>query len=487
MKEFIKKNKFNIAIMCLYSLITLILIFFHENWRDEAQSWLIARDLSFIDIIKQMAYEGHPCLWYLIIAPFAKLGFPYITQNIISWIIMNISAIILLKKAPFDKVIKTLILFSAPFIYLFPVISRSYCLIPLAIFLIAATYKKRREEPIKYILSIILLAYTHVIMFGLVGALLFAFFFKELILNFKEKTNIEKKKIIISLIIAILGLLLLFIQLYPSITTNTDINNNFEFDSSIFIITLNIIMNIIGNIFNTNNVIIILVILILSVLLFIYELIYYRANAIIMLISISYQVFIYVFIYGISLQRVMTIFLIILFFCWIQREDYKPKKRFNIIFDVALFITLFCLVISGITLSVEEIKGNFSYAKDAAEYINNNLDNDCIFIASDQPRVSAIIAYTKENYFWTPQTNNYFTFVTWDDNYEKSYNIEEILEMIDNDFTNKDNIYFIYCYNWNEEFLNNFLEVTDAEEIYRTGEDPIKSDEKYIIYKLYAS
>lgn len=73
MKEYIKKNKFNILITLIYSIATLTVILFHESWRDEAQSWLIARDLGIIDIFKQMKYEGHPALWYLILVPFAKL------------------------------------------------------------------------------------------------------------------------------------------------------------------------------------------------------------------------------------------------------------------------------------------------------------------------------------------------------------------------------------------------------------------------------
>ena len=188
-KEFYKKNKFNILIGIIYSITTLVIVFFHENWRDEAQSWLIARELNLIDVIKQMKYEGHPCLWYLILFPFAKLGFPYITENLISWGIMSITGWLVIEKAPFDRYIKILILLTSPFIYLYPVISRSYCLIALAIVLIAITYKNRKKEPIKYTLSILFLAYTHVIMLGLVGMLFLFFFLEELIIRFKEKNN----------------------------------------------------------------------------------------------------------------------------------------------------------------------------------------------------------------------------------------------------------------------------------------------------------
>ncbi len=51
MKEWIKKNKKIIA-LALYMIITFILILYHENWRDEAQSWLISRDCNIFELFR---------------------------------------------------------------------------------------------------------------------------------------------------------------------------------------------------------------------------------------------------------------------------------------------------------------------------------------------------------------------------------------------------------------------------------------------------
>ncbi len=51
MKKFIKKNK-KIIVFALYMFITFILINFHENWRDEAQAWLIARDCNIFELFR---------------------------------------------------------------------------------------------------------------------------------------------------------------------------------------------------------------------------------------------------------------------------------------------------------------------------------------------------------------------------------------------------------------------------------------------------
>ena len=169
MKKFIKENKTEIIAMLLYMSITFVIgVFFHEKWRDEAQAWLMARDLSFFSLLKQMKYEGHPFLWQLILMPFAKLGFPYVTESLISLVCMWIAVWLLLIKAPFNKIIKILIIFSLPCIYVYPIVSRNYALIPLALAIIAILYKNRNDKKIRYIVAVLFLAYTHILMWGLV-------------------------------------------------------------------------------------------------------------------------------------------------------------------------------------------------------------------------------------------------------------------------------------------------------------------------------
>lgn len=61
-----------------YVVVIVCVMAFHEPWFDEAQSWLIARDASFRDILLlRPHYEGHPPLWWLMLAIPAKLGVPY--------------------------------------------------------------------------------------------------------------------------------------------------------------------------------------------------------------------------------------------------------------------------------------------------------------------------------------------------------------------------------------------------------------------------
>ena len=51
MKERIKKYK-NVVAFVAYAIISFVLIFYHENWRDEAQAWLIAKNCNLIELIR---------------------------------------------------------------------------------------------------------------------------------------------------------------------------------------------------------------------------------------------------------------------------------------------------------------------------------------------------------------------------------------------------------------------------------------------------
>lgn len=228
-----KENLFNTIIFIIYLIISFMILLFHESWRDEAQSWLISRDLSFINIIKQMNYEGHPVLWYIILSIFSKLGLPYITVKIISWIITSVGVSFVLYKSPFNKIVKTLIIFTPILLYWYSAVARSYCLIPIAMFLIAYFYNQRHEKIYSYIASILLLAFTHIMMYGMVGILLALFYIEAIFIKRKDNTNLQKRKVWISLIVVIICLLFVLVPIYISTQNNTDVNMNLNIEFNI--------------------------------------------------------------------------------------------------------------------------------------------------------------------------------------------------------------------------------------------------------------
>lgn len=309
MKKWIKENKLNLCIIFAWAIISLIMIFFHENWRDEAQSWLIVRDLSLGEIFSQLKYEGHFLFWYLIIMPFAKLGFPYITQNIISWIIVLISVLLINLKSPLKTYQKALFTFSLPMIYQFPVIARCYSLIPLAISLIATFYKDRKEKTFRYILSIVLLANTHTLILSMVGILLLEFYI-DCFKTWKTNLKSQNKKYILSLVVVIILLFITAIPILSSLASNETIGSNRNSNTEDVGFPLNIFAQIYNTIMTNYPVLyeitIFRVIILLSILVFfILAIKEYTKSSIEFLIIFLWQIFVYVFIFslGVSYQK----------------------------------------------------------------------------------------------------------------------------------------------------------------------------------------
>lgn len=451
MKEYIKKNKFNISIMLGYMILSFVIMLFHEQWRDEAQSWLIARDLGFLDIIGQMKYEGHPFLWYYILAIFAKLGFPYITVKIVSWLITTISAYLILKKSPFSKWVRVLIIFTTPFIYWFSAIARSYCLIPLAIVLIAITYKERKEKPIRYVLSIILLANTHIIMLALVGMLLLVFYLERL-KEFKTNTSQENRKIIYSFIIVVVLLAVTIIPIVSSLTTNKEVEANLKFNIIELTDDINqVTKDIERYLFGATGDVFYAVMIVIVIFILVYEFKYYPINGTICFVSLIYQYIIYIYIYSISEQRASTILCTVLLFAWIQKyteikdENHKSNEK---LVGKMLIILLCVNIVFGGEYILKDIRGKYSGAKETAKYISENI-SDGKFISTNVACASSIIPFLEgeqKETFWNPKSEEYFTYVTWDENSTAMQDISELKGKIRNNFSPEGKLYLLYTY-----------------------------------------
>jgi hypothetical protein len=146
-----------------YVVLLGILIPRHEPWFDEAQAWLLARDASPLQLLTHLLrYEGNPGLWHFILMPFAKLGFPYMTLNVIGGIFGALGVYVFLRFAPFPPIVKVLVPFSYFIFFQYAVVSRSYVMAPLFLFLVAATYARRFDNPYPFFVSLMLLALVSV-------------------------------------------------------------------------------------------------------------------------------------------------------------------------------------------------------------------------------------------------------------------------------------------------------------------------------------
>src|SRR5215203_1893073 len=107
------KARYCFAIFVAYAAVLTIAVAHHEPWMDEAQAWLLAKDTNPVELFVQyLRYEGSPGLWHLILMVPAKLGFPYVTLNIVSAVIAAAGVFLFLRFSPFPPAVKILFPFS---------------------------------------------------------------------------------------------------------------------------------------------------------------------------------------------------------------------------------------------------------------------------------------------------------------------------------------------------------------------------------------
>lgn len=101
----LKKRVPECLALAAYMALLALVMSRHEPWFDEAEAWLMTRDLSLADLIfGWLRYEGHPPVWYLLLALPAKLGVPYEWGlKTVEWLCASAAAAVLLFRSPFPR------------------------------------------------------------------------------------------------------------------------------------------------------------------------------------------------------------------------------------------------------------------------------------------------------------------------------------------------------------------------------------------------
>jgi hypothetical protein len=149
------------AVFAIYAALLTITAYFHESWFDEAQAWLMARDLTPGQLWwNYLRYEGTPGLWHTILLIPAKLGLPYGSLHIVACISACAAVAVLVWRAPFPAAIAALLPFTYFVMYQYAVIARSYTLFPVLFFVTAAILPQARRRTYLFLLLLILMAST---------------------------------------------------------------------------------------------------------------------------------------------------------------------------------------------------------------------------------------------------------------------------------------------------------------------------------------
>ena len=194
----------------IYASLIIFIMVFHEPWFDEAQSWLIARDASYREMLFSIPhYEGHPPFWWLLLSIPAKAGVPYeIGLKSVQVIFSFLGIYLFLFKSPFHFGVRCILPFTYFLFYQYGVISRPYSVLLCGIFLCAICFKDKDTHTVRFVLSLIFLCMFSVYGTLIAGGIVLAWMFEL-------KKNMFHLKYILSFICLLLFALLLVWLIYP--------------------------------------------------------------------------------------------------------------------------------------------------------------------------------------------------------------------------------------------------------------------------------
>lgn len=164
---------FDVAAWICYCIVVAFSVVHHEPWADEAEAWLMSRDLTLGRLLcSEMRYEGSPGLWHTFLWALTRLHLPYEALNWVSASAAMSGAAYLIFRAPFPRLIRYGLAGSYWIVYQYAVIARPYVFIPLLAFAAAELSSHAQEKTFSFLAVLLLLSFTSV--HGVLIALAFA-------------------------------------------------------------------------------------------------------------------------------------------------------------------------------------------------------------------------------------------------------------------------------------------------------------------------
>ena len=445
----IQKERFTyflkILFFIFYILWVAVGIIHHEAWRDEGQAWLIARDLSWVQIFLNTGVEGHPFLWSYILKPFTSLPF-YPTLPMINafFVFLGVFFLLFRLKLPFWFAIPFIIF--SPLFYEIPIIARSYgCAFFLSV-LVGLFYEERFQKPLRYSLVLGLLMNITVVG-AVVGAILLLYFYYEVI-DMKNKNIVTMDYPLYqkSLILGLSFLGLIGLQLGMMLIARGQRVLSFLQTIPLWTIPIAVLL-IIGCIFLfykrlwknpsqspiNNSTKLILQVVLFSIFLVVHFIFRYALfSRITFGIGICFlffkkhplkEVFVLIYIsiiigslfYYLPSRQILSFSFLIIFIISKILEN-TPDLRY-LYLGIVIVATFNSFYYNSIELYSKDFHNDYSGAKKAAQYIKDNQwDNKEEFLLvahNSAPNVGAIAPFFDEKIFYFPYIKTYGSVLDW--------------------------------------------------------------------------
>ncbi len=488
-----RKNLLMVIVFLGYLIFNGILLARHEMWRDEANVWLMARELSPFALLKEIKYQGHPCLWYFLLMPFAKLGLPFRTISFVSYIIMAVTAGLFLYKAPFYKPIKAIVLFSPAFTYYYTVIARNYCLIALLLILLAVYYPKRNDKCVLFGLLLGLLVQSDVIALAEAGVISCFWLGENLWQCYKRKTMMPFWNILRGIWIPLCSFILLILQFYhvsDSPVFRVESFGKLELIREVRNHSYQILERLSGR---EQSFCFIFFLLSIGFMLFATLKLRNIQAVTVMASAFLFQAVFSVMVYQLHIWHFLSLCFVFIWALWIMYEQRKEGRGKEWItgavlggLQVLLLVLSICMFTrwndkeesSGLE---NALYGSYSDGGGTAEYIRENIAPDELIVSVNVPWASTVLAYLPGYDFYYAGNGQKESYADWSEEQSGEISFEELAVWARKNFPDKQEFYLLDS---NQSCLRDPEgKLEECQVLYKTGEKTAMAEE-YIVYLI---
>ncbi|MEP6625063.1 MAG: hypothetical protein ABJC79_11505, partial [Acidimicrobiia bacterium] len=124
-----KPRASEVGALLVFSVAVGVGLHQHSMWFDETQAWAIARSSrSLTDLFHNLAYEGHPPLWHLLLFGLTRVSTDVRAMQVLTWLIATTTGALILWRAPWTLGVRIAVCFGYFVGFEYSILSRSYSL-----------------------------------------------------------------------------------------------------------------------------------------------------------------------------------------------------------------------------------------------------------------------------------------------------------------------------------------------------------------------
>lgn len=464
-----------------YLVFNGIMLAGHELWRDEANVWLFARDASPFQLLQEIKYQGHPCLWYFLVMPFAKMGLPFKTISVLSFLIMAVAAGVFVYKAPFHPITKLVCLFSPMFSYYYSVVARNYCLIALILILLAYLYPKRNEKGMLYGLLLGLLVQADTIALAMAGLISCMWLWECIIKSLKEKKWQPLLQGAKGLWIPLVSLVFWVMQFYQ-VSDSPEYQMRVLSLPEMFTEIRNFSYHILGRMTGQGELFSLLLILLfvaagiaISVK---------RKNAwpmIVMAGAFLFEAIFSIMVYQLHIWHYIALCFSLIWFLWVGNSAKLLSEGLLILLGITMFLRWNLPEENSSLLNA--LSGVYSDGIHVAEYMKENIGTDAVVLSTDVAEASTVQAYLGKEYaFYYAGSLQPVTYAKYSEEQSRRVSCQELFLRVKETFPDKEEIYLLVSPTNCVEDISKEVR-TQWEICYQTAEKSARGED-YTLYRI---